>query len=70
MGVVSFRISDDDEERLRRAGVNPGAEAKAHVEATARRLRAGQLLADLEGFSRRSPVPLDHLVRTIREEHG
>lgn len=69
MGVVSFRLPDDDEERLRRAGINPGLLAKAHVEAQARALEADKVLSKLEAFSRPSPEPIADLIRSIREEH-
>lgn len=69
MGVVSFRLADDDEQRLRQAGINPGPWAKAQAEAKARSLRAAARRHALEGFSRPAREPVVDTVRRIREEH-
>ncbi len=69
MGVVSFRLPDDDEERLRRAGIDPERAAKTYLEAQARGLTADATLSHLETFSRPAPEPVEGLIRSIREEH-
>lgn len=69
MGVIRFRISGEDEGVLRRAGVDPAALAKEHVEREARRRAVDQLMVDLEEFRARSSKPVEEIVREIRDEH-
>lgn len=68
MGVVSFRLSDDEEGRLRTAGLSPGAEAKAHL---LRLLREVEIDEDFAFFDRiRVPgPPTADLVRQDRDAH-
>lgn len=69
MGVVSFRLPDDDEEALRRVGITPGALAKDLVESEVRRLRVARAKELGERYRRKPRVPLSRIVREIREEH-
>lgn len=67
MGVVSFRLSSDEEERLAAAGIKPGPEAKAHM---LRLLRGIEIDEDMAFFDRRriaSRQPTAELVRQDRE---
>lgn len=68
MGVISFRLSDEEEERLRRAGISPGALAKEKVSTEARRLDAEENLEALERLSREPGQPVSRTVREIRDE--
>lgn len=67
MGVISFRVSDDDEAALRRAGVNPGQLAKEHVEAEARRRRAAELVDRLASFGWKASRPSEDIIREDRD---
>lgn len=69
MGVVSFRLTDEDEKRLRRAGISPGAKAKEVLEAEARKLAFDESEAYLAKHRRRATIPVQQLIREIRDEH-
>lgn len=68
MPVVSFRLSDEDEGRLRRLGVNPGPRAR---DLLLDELREEETLAGLDRLEARSRPPsrpLPEVLRDLREE--
>ncbi|HLF16781.1 MAG TPA: hypothetical protein VI796_05055 [Candidatus Thermoplasmatota archaeon] len=67
MGVVSFRVSDDDAKALRRAGKKPSEVAKAAVEAEARRAKVEEQMRFLRDFARPSRKPTLETIREMRE---
>lgn len=69
MGVVSFRLSDDDEAALRRAGIVPGSLAKDLVDRELRRLRVARARELNEKYRRKPAKPIAQMVREIRDEH-
>lgn len=69
MGVVSFRLPDEDEAALRRAGIVPGSLAKDLVDRELRRLRVARARELSERYRRKPPKPVAQLVREIRDEH-
>lgn len=67
MPVVSFRLSDDDAERLHHLGVEPGLRAR---DLLLQELREEEIRAGLERLARRSRHPersTAELVRKLRE---
>lgn len=69
VGVVSFRLPDEDETALRRAGIVPGSLAKELVERELRHLRVAHARALSEKYRRKPPKPVAQIVREIRDEH-
>lgn len=69
MGVISVRLSDEEENALRRAGLSPGRIAKEALLARARALRIGESLAFLARYRRKPSRPVADLIREIRDEH-
>ena len=70
MGVVSFRLSDEDEKRLRKRGIVPGALAKDLVEAELRKRDRKESLEwlDAHRVTTRGPS-VAKLLHQIRDEH-
>lgn len=69
MGVHSFRLTPTEERRLRALGVRPSARAKELLEEDLRRREA---LEDSEWLARHAikpRVPIERLIREIRDEY-
>ena len=69
VGVVSFRISKEDQAALSHAGKKPSEVAKAAVEGEARRARFDSHLAEIDRHAKPSRRPTLELVREARREH-
>lgn len=69
MGIVSFRLPDDVEKRLRARGINPGARAKELLEGDIRKRSVEEDMAFLRRHAIRAKKTAAQLVREIREEH-
>lgn len=68
MGVHSFRLTEEQEARLRALGISPGAKAKELLQ---EELWRGQVRADLAWLERhavKADRPAAALVREMREE--
>lgn len=68
MGVHSFRLSQEQEKRLRAAGVVPGRRAKEFLEAEARRLSVEETMRLVAHYSRKPRVPTLRILREMREK--
>lgn len=64
MSVISFRLPDDEEQRLRARGINPASLAKELVQ---ERLRKQDVEATLDRLARRSKPPSRSIIETVRE---
>ncbi|MGH7318032.1 MAG: hypothetical protein ACRELA_00160 [Candidatus Rokuibacteriota bacterium] len=69
MGVVSFRIPDGDEKRLRTLGISPGARAKELIQDELRRRDVEENLAWLDRHRIKLDRPVVDIIREIRDEH-
>lgn len=69
MPVVSFRLSEEEIQRLEALGINPGPLAKELVQRELRRRQVDRDLERLEEISRTPSKPVAEIVRDLRDEH-
>lgn len=69
MPVVSFRLSEEEIQRLEALGINPGPLAKELVQRELRRRQVDQDLERLQEISREPSKPVAEIVRDLRDEH-